>query len=107
MPKKTTAAPKEDPKPTPAPTEAPTEAPQGKAVSVALELAPTPAPAAASIPDLDVFIATHEKTAQDTGLVVTAIAHPDARPRMHLGTYSGFPITDGPLQATYSDGSTH
>ncbi|WP_208281727.1 hypothetical protein [Massilia oculi] len=65
-----------------------------------------PAPAAA-VPDLDEFIATHERAAQAVDLVVTAISHPDAKPRHHVGVYSGFPITTGELSATYSDGSTH
>jgi hypothetical protein len=121
--KKTTAAPKEDPKPTPAPTEAPEPmpiedkpverdaaadlAPEEAAAPNALELAPTEAPAAAPIPDLDDFIAAHEKAAQAVDLVVTAISHPDAKPGHRIGVYSGFPITNGPLQATYNDGSTH
>lgn len=58
-------------------------------------------------PSVEDFIATHERAAQDAGLVVTAISHPDATPRHHPGVYSGFPITVGPLQATYNDGSKH
>ena len=57
------------------------------------------------VPDLDDFIAGHERAAQDVDLVVTAISHPDAKPRHHNGVYSGFPITTGELLATYSDGS--
>lgn len=68
---------------------------------------PDPVPAQAGIPDLDAFIAQHEHAAQDIGQVVTAISHPDAKPRLHTGVYSGFPISAGDLQATYSDGSTH
>lgn len=74
---------------------------------------PEPTPAAIEsepadlIPELDDFIAQHEKEAQDAGLVVTAITHPTAKPRMHPGVYSGFPIATGELSATYSDGSTH
>lgn len=68
---------------------------------------PTLVPAPAGTPDLDDYITTHERAAQDAGLVVTAISHPDATPRHHPGVYSGFPITVGPLQATYSDGSKH
>jgi hypothetical protein len=64
-------------------------------------------PAAAEVPELDDYIALHEKAAQDAGLVVTAIAHPSAKPRIHIGVYSGFPIAAGDLSATYSDGSTH
>lgn len=59
------------------------------------------------VPDLDAFITEHERAAQAGGHVVTAISHPDARPRHHNGVYSGFPITTGELLATYSDGSTH
>lgn len=78
--------------------------------------APPPAPRAAqdaglapgaTVPELDDYIAGHEKAAQDAGLVVTAISHPAAKPRTHLGVYSGFPIETGELSATYSDGSTH
>lgn len=65
-----------------------------------------PAPAVA-MPDLDDYIAGHERAAQAVDLVVTAISHPDAKPRHHAGVYSGFPITTGDLSATYSDGSTH
>lgn len=65
-----------------------------------------PAPAVA-VPDLDDFIAHHERAAQAVDLVVTAISHPAAKPRHHTGVYSGFPITTGELSATYSDGSTH
>lgn len=68
------------------------------------EAAPAPT---ASLPDLDDFIAAHERAAQVIDLVVTALSHPDARPRHHHGVYSGFPITTGELSATYSDGSTH
>lgn len=68
------------------------------------DAAPTPAVA---VPDLDDFIAGHERAAQAVDLVVTAIAHPAAKPRHHAGVYSGFPITTGELSATYSDGSTH
>jgi hypothetical protein len=66
-----------------------------------------PAPAPAPVPELDDFITVHEKASQAVDLVVTAISHPTARPRLHNGVYSGFPITTGELQATYSDGSTH
>ena len=59
------------------------------------------------IPELDAFIAEHERAAQAIGQVVTAISYPDATPRLHVGVYSGFPIAAGELQATYSDGSTH
>ena len=59
------------------------------------------------VPDLDDFIVGHERAAQAVDLVVTAISHPDAKPRHHAGVYSGFPITAGELVATYSDGSTH
>ena len=65
-----------------------------------------PAPAVA-MPDLDDYIAGHERAAQAVDLVVTAISHPDAKPRHHAGVYSGFPITTGELSATYSDGSMH
>lgn len=66
------------------------------------------APALAeSVPDLDDFITGHERAAQAVDLVVTAISHPDAKPRHHAGVYSGFPITTGELLATYSDGSKH
>jgi hypothetical protein len=64
-------------------------------------------PAADPVPELEDYIAQHEAAAQDAGLVVTAITHPTAKPRMHPGVYSGFPISTGPLSATYSDGSTH
>lgn len=57
--------------------------------------------------DLEVFIAQHERAAQASGLVVTAISYPGAAPRLHPGVYSGFPIADGELLATYSDGSTY
>lgn len=60
-----------------------------------------------AIPDLDSFIASHEKAAQAADLVVTAISYPGADPRHHPGVYSGFPIAAGELQATYSDGSKH
>lgn len=72
-----------------------------------------PAPAAPApvadepIPDLDDYIAGHERAAQAVDLVVTAISHPAAKPRHHQGVYSGFPVDRGPLSATYSDGSTH
>jgi hypothetical protein len=66
-----------------------------------------PVPAQAGTPELDVFIAEHERAAQAIGQVVTAISYPDATPRLHVGVYSGFPIAAGELQATYSDGSTH
>lgn len=66
-----------------------------------------PVPAQAGIPDLDAFIAEHERAAQDIGQVVTAISYPGVVPRLHPGVYSGFPIADGELAATYSDGSTH
>ncbi|MBD8630754.1 hypothetical protein IFT74_05155 [Oxalobacteraceae sp. CFBP 8755] len=66
-----------------------------------------PAPATAPVPELDDFITVHEKASQAVDLVVTAISHPDAKPRLHVGVYSGFPITTGELLATYSDGSTH
>ncbi|WP_312165912.1 hypothetical protein [Massilia timonae] len=65
-----------------------------------------PAPTVA-VPELDGFIAGHERAAQAVDLVVTAISHPDAKPRHHAGVYSGFPITTGALSATYSDGSKH
>lgn len=68
--------------------------------------APTPG-ADESTPDLDDFIAGHERAAQALDLVVTAISHPAAKPRHHQGVYSGFPITPGALSATFSDGSTH
>lgn len=58
-------------------------------------------------PSIDTFIEHHERAAQAVDLVVTAISHPDAKPRHHNGVYSGFPITAGELLATYSDGSTH
>jgi len=64
-------------------------------------------PADVPIPDLDDFIATHEKAAQAADLVVTAISYPGAQARHHHGVYSGFPIAAGELRATYSDGSTH
>lgn len=57
--------------------------------------------------ELDAFIAQHERAAQAGGLVVTAISYPGAAPRLHPGVYSGFPIVDGALSATYSDGSVH
>ncbi len=57
--------------------------------------------------DLDAFIAQHERAAQADGLVVTSISYPGAAPRLHPGVYSGFPIADGELSATYSDGSKH
>lgn len=69
--------------------------------------AKTPAAPKQPVPELDDFIAEHERAAQDIGQVVTAISYPDATPRLHVGVYSGFPITAGELQATYSDGSTH
>lgn len=100
------AAPATDPAP-------PAEAPQAPEPAAEPE-APAPAepttqeqPAAAEIPELDDYIAQHEKAAQDAGLVVTALSHPAAKPRMHLGVYSGFPIDAGELSAIYSDGSTH
>jgi hypothetical protein len=68
---------------------------------------PLPVSVAHAIPELDVFIADHERAAQAIGQVVTAISYPDATPRLHVGVYSGFPITAGELQATYSDGSVH
>jgi hypothetical protein len=68
-------------------------------------LAPEPEPE--PLPELDDFIAVHERASQDIGQVVTAISYPDATPRLHVGVYSGFPIAAGDLQATYSDGSTH
>jgi hypothetical protein len=67
---------------------------------------PAPAPKKAHMP-LDDYIEHHEKAAQDVGLVVTAISHPDAKPRHHDGVYSGFPVTPGELSAIYSDGSKH
>lgn len=66
-----------------------------------------PAPATEPMPALEDYIAVHEKAAQAVDLVVTAISHPDTKPRHHIGVYSGFPLTTGPLSATYSDGSTH
>ena len=70
-----------------------------------------PAPPAPTVdapaPPLDDYIAHHEKAAQAVDLVLTAISHPDAKPRHHIGVYSGFPIVAGPLSATYNDGSTH
>lgn len=57
--------------------------------------------------DLDAFIAQHERAAQANGLVVTAISYPGAAPRLHPGVYAGFPIADGELSATYSNGSKH
>lgn len=81
--------------------EQPAEAPL-----VAVEIPEDAAPAVA-VPDLDDFITGHERAAQAVDLVVTAISHPDAKPRHHAGVYSGFPITTGALSATYSDGSTH
>lgn len=72
------------------------------------EPAAAPAPAAVeSIPDLEDFIAGHERAAQALDLVVTAISHPTEKPRHYPGVYSGFPITTGAPQATYSDGSVH
>jgi hypothetical protein len=65
------------------------------------------APKAAAAPALESYIARHETTAQDAGLVVTAISHPGATECHHDGVYSGFPITAGELSATYSDGSKH
>ncbi|WP_208281722.1 hypothetical protein [Massilia oculi] len=70
------------------------------------EAAAAPAPDK-PVPELDDFIAGHERAAQDVDLVVTALSHPAAKPRHHAGVYSGFPIAPGPLSATYSDGSTH
>lgn len=81
----------------------PAEAPP---VEVAKPEAAPPAPTAC-VPDLDDFIAGHERAAQAVDLVVTAISHPAAKPRHHSGVYSGFPITTGELSATYSDGSKH
>lgn len=118
--KKTAAAPKLEPAPAaaPAPTieqpgapPAPDEAPAAPPVEQLLEAPPVevaePEAAAAPAPDLDDFITGHERGAQAVDLVVTAISHPDAKPRHHNGVYSGFPITTGELLATYSDGSTH
>lgn len=68
---------------------------------------PVPAQAGMPIPELDAFITEHERASQAIGQVVTAISYPDAKPRLHVGVYSGFPIAAGDLQATYSDGSTH
>lgn len=83
--------------------EQPAEAPPIEVVEPE-DAAPAPA---APVPDLDDFITGHERAAQELDLVVTAISHPDAKPRHHNGVYSGFPITTGELLATYSDGSTH
>lgn len=83
--------------------EQPVEAPP-VAVEKPEDAAPAPAVA---VPDLDDFITGHERAAQAVDLVVTAISHPDAKPRHHAGVYSGFPITTGELSATYSDGRTH
>jgi len=116
------SAPKPGPAPAaaPAPIEPPDAAPAPVDEPIALEQvveAPPievaePESAAAPAPDepapeLDDFIAAHERAAQSVDLVVTAISHPDAKPRHHQGVYSGFPIGRGPLSATYSDGSTH
>lgn len=137
MARKTAAAaqkPQSTPAPTPAPTSAPdpapgtpegaqppadasqpgAQAPAGDQPAAPPEQPPE-APrepvakpeAAAPAPDLDDYIAAHEKAAQDVDLVVTAISHPTAKPGHRIGVYSGFPIASGPLQATYSDGSTH
>lgn len=96
-----------------APPGEPTEAPpaleqsaEAPPIEVAKPEAAAPAPTA-SVPDLDDFIADHERAAQAVDLVVTAISHPAAKPRHHNGVYSGFPITTGELSATYSDGSVH
>lgn len=56
---------------------------------------------------LDEFIAGHEKVAQASDLVVTAITYPGAESRTHAGVYAGFPVNDGTPSATYSDGSKH
>ena len=85
----------------PAPLERQPELPPVDAVKA------EPPPATAPVPELDDFITVHEKASQAVDLVVTAISHPDAKPRLHVGVYSGFPITTGELLATYSDGSTH
>jgi hypothetical protein len=95
------APPEEPPEDVPLPAE---QLPEPPPIEVAKA---EPAPAAAPAPDLDDFIAMHEKAAQAVDLVVTAISHPTARPRHHAGVYSGFPITTGELLATYNDGSTH
>lgn len=86
----------------------PAQAPAPTVHEPAAVLDPAPAPASVDdepIPELEDFIARHEKAAQAVDLVVTAISHPAAKPRHHPGVYSGFPITTGALSATYSDGS--
>ena len=87
----------------PAPLEQQLEPPPVEAVRAE----PAPATATAPVPELDDFITVHEKASQAVDLVVTAISHPNAKPRLHVGVYSGFPITTGELLATYNDGSTH
>lgn len=126
MARKTPAAPIAEPKspaaaaPTPAPEPAPVDQPSDEQPTIGeysdapgaagepAQAADSAAPAAEQpVPELDDFIAGHEKAAQAVDLVVTAISHPSAKPGHRIGVYSGFPITAGPLEATYSDGSKH
>lgn len=99
--------------PVPASTTAPTAAPQAPVaidppvVEIKPAPPPPPAPSKKAAEPLDEYIAKHEQAAQDDGLVVTAISHPDAKDRHHDGVYSGFPVTGGELSATYSDGTKH
>ena len=68
---------------------------------------PASPPEAAAVPDLAAFVAQHEQAAQDLGVVVVSITHPDAAPGIRQGAYSGIRMKEGDPSAVYSDGSRH
>lgn len=53
------------------------------------------------------FILRHEDAAQALGAVVVHISHPHASGDIYQGRDAGIRTSEGPQQATYSDGSKH
>ena len=72
---------------------------------VEAETTETPAPVV--IVSLGDFIEQHEQAANELGVVVARITHPDASPGIHAGRYSGIRLLEGEPSAVYSDGSKH
>lgn len=84
---------------------APEQPPEAPPVSQDSPEAPQDAPEAPR--KLKDFVAHHEQAAQDLGVVVVSITHPDAETGIRQGAYSGIRTSEGEPSATYSDGSTH
>lgn len=60
---------------------------------------------ATEVPPLDDYIASQERRAIDP-VVLVQISHPDAHPGLRHGARGGFRLVNGPLGASFSDGST-